>query len=79
MHCYLFLWIKKTNRLTYIMLFFSTWICTGVDEAGGVSNSPVSVMPFLFFFLFFLLGGSLNEQLPSLPALSLHQTPHFQL
>lgn len=57
------LWRKKTDQRT--VCCFSTCICTGVDEAGGVS-CPVSV---------FLLGHSLNEQLPSLPAMSLYQTP----
>lgn len=68
MHCH-FIMRRKTDGRT--VCCFSTWICTGV--AGGVSHVPC--LSCLFFFSFPLLGCSLNEQLPSLPALSLHQTP----
>lgn len=65
-----FLFWRKPDGRT--VCGFSTWICTGVDEARGVSHVPC--LSCLFFFML-LLGRSLNEQLPSLPALSLHQTP----
>lgn len=59
-------WWRRTDRRT-----FSTQICTGVDETGGVSYVPC--LSCLFFF-FALLGCSLHKQPPPLAALSLCRT-----
>lgn len=63
-----FIMWRKTD---YSMLFFNI----DLHRSGWgrwCFTCPVSVLPFCFFFVF-LLGRSLSKQLPSLPALSLHQ------
>ena len=64
--------LVEKNKVVFFFFSFLTWICTGVDEARCVSR-----VPYLSCLSFFLLGRSLNEQLSSLPALSLNQTPTF--
>lgn len=60
------LWIKN-----WLNMFVSIWICTGVDEAGGVWHGPVSVMPCVCVCVWY----SWNEQLPSLVTQPAPDTP----